>query len=415
MGTERGVSVDAVDRTAAAGAGDAQTPSVPPCALCGQRAVEPFLHVEDVPLHVGVLWSNRADARSCAKGDLRLAVCGACGFVSNLAFEPERIDYGQKYDNALHASPFFQKFEQDLARHLIERYALRGKLVSEIGCGDGHFLGLLCELGDNRGVGYDPSHDPAHVDPLAAGRVEFVREHYSEAHASQVTDLLCCRQTLEHIASPLPFLAAIRRALDGRDTVVYFEVPNSTMPFRDLSIWDLIYEHCIYFTAPSLRYIFEVAGFDVLSLRETYEGQFLSLEARVGSGRPAELPAPEELLPLLAHIRAFGARFAERQAAWRERLDAYARGGERVVVWGGGARAVSFFNMLGIDERIEYVVDINPRKQGTYLAGSGQQIVAPPVLRRYRPDVVVVLNPLYRDEIAADLAALDVRAELVPA
>ena len=44
---------------------------------------------------------------------------------------------------------------------LIRRYDLRGKEVIEIGCGKGEFLSLLCEVGDNRGVGFDPADDDA--------------------------------------------------------------------------------------------------------------------------------------------------------------------------------------------------------------------------------------------------------------
>ena len=47
-----------------------------------------------------------------------------------------------------------------------------------------------------------------------------------------------------------------------------------------------------------------------------------------------------------------------------------------------------------------------------FLAGSGQQIVAPEFLKAYRPDVVVAMNAVYRDEIQrAYRAGLD--AELL--
>jgi len=47
------------------------------------------------------------------------------------------------------------------------------------------------------------------------------------------------------------------------------------------------------------------------------------------------------------------------------------------------------------------------------MAGTGQQIVSPTFLREYRPDVVLVMNPIYRDEIQRDLARLDVSADVV--
>jgi hypothetical protein len=72
-------------------------------------------------------------------------------------------------------------------------------------------------------------------------------------------------------------------------------------------------------------------------------------------------------------------------------------------------------NLVGQHGEIDYVVDINPRKQGMYLTGSGQQIVPPAFLQEYQPNVVLVMNPVYLDEIRHTLDELKVRAELVPA
>ncbi len=57
---------------------------------------------------------------------------------------------------------------------------------------------------------------------------------------------------------------------------------------------------------------------------------------------------------------------------------------------------IAFFE---IQDQIVYAVDINPRKQGMYLAGTGQQVVPPEFLRDDKPDVVIVMNPIYENEI----------------
>jgi hypothetical protein len=48
-----------------------------------------------------------------------------------------------------------------------------------------------------------------------------------------------------------------------------------------------------------------------------------------------------------------------------------------------------------------------------YLAGSGHKIVPPAFLKEYRPDLVIVMNPIYNDEIRAELDRLDVSAEIL--
>ena len=47
------------------------------------------------------------------------------------------------------------------------------------------------------------------------------------------------------------------------------------------------------------------------------------------------------------------------------------------------------------------------------MAGTGHEIVAPEFLREYQPDLVVAMNPIYLDEIQADLDELGVGARLV--
>ena len=42
---------------------------------------------------------------------------------------------------------------------------------------------------------------------------------------------------------------------------------------------------------------------------------------------------------------------------------------------------------------ISHVVDVNPRKTGRFIGGSGQEIIAPSAVRELRPDVVVLMNP----------------------
>ena len=384
------------------------------CPVCGSQKLESFLEIEGVPAHVGVLWESAAAARACPKGRMALALCRRCGFVTNLDFDPSLVDYGRRYDNALHFSPFFQKYERELAERLIARYALRGKDVLELGCGSGHFLGLLCALADARGTGFDPSHEPERADPALAGRATVRREIYSERHADVPADLVCCRHVLEHLPEPRALLSTLHRTLEGRpDTVLYFEVPCAYLILRDGSIWDLMYEHCGYYVPSSLAYLFRSSGFDVLAVGEAYEGQFVGLEARPARRSAAGPPPPVESDELASLVAAFSRRFRATRQAWQERVAALRAQGRRVVVWGAGGKTVGFMSLLGLGDAIDAVVDVNPGKQGSYLAGSGQPILAPEALRERRPDVVIVMNPVYRREIEERLAGLGLAPELL--
>ena len=60
------------------------------------------------------------------------------------------------------------------------------------------------------------------------------------------------------------------------------------------------------------------------------------------------------------------------------------------------------------------MVDVNPVKHGMYVAGTGHQIVGPEFLRDHKPDVILVMNPIYCEEIREMVHGMGIEAELVP-
>jgi len=385
------------------------------CPVCTSADASVFFEILDVPIHIGLQWSSQDAARHCPRGDIKLAFCRVCGVITNLVFEPARLEYKQAYENPLHFSPFFQEYARSVASRLIKQYNLHNKDVIEIGCGKGDFLLLLCELGDNRGVGFDPSYESQPNDSDVAGQITFIRDFYSERYARYRADLICCRYVLEHIHNSTDFLNMLRRMIgEHSDTVVFFEVPNVLFILRDLSIWDIIYEHCSYFSAGSLAYIFTLCGFDVYGIDKAYQGQYLTIEAvPVKDGAQSSVDSWNSIKEMTSYVTHFADNYRNELKKWQHKLKRIERVDQRAVVWGAGAKGVSFLNMLKIKDQIEYIVDINPYKQGKYIAGTGQQIVAPEFLPDYQPDVVIVMNPIYKTEIQQTVKELGLTTEFI--
>ena len=382
------------------------------CIACGEAGGRPFLEIPRSPVHCNVLWPTRDAALAAPRGAIALAFCGSCGHVWNHTFDPQLMEYTQAYENSLHFSPGFQKFAGELADRLIARYGLRGKDIIDIGCGKGDFLKLICARGDNRGVGFDPSYVPDPSDDDAGSRVRFVREFYSESHASTATDLVSCRHVLEHVARPGEFVRSVRRSIGDRPhTGVYFEVPNVLYTLRDMGIWDIIYEHCSYFSARSLSLLFAAAGFDVAAAGESFGGQYLSLDALPARKAGSTGAGMTDLREMERLVTAFSAGYLRKLELWRDHLRRIRNEGRRAVVWGGGSKGVTFLNALNARDEVEMMVDINPRKQGMFVPVTGQMIVGPEKLRSQRPDSIIIMNPLYREEIRSAAEGLGITAE----
>ena len=370
------------------------------CPVCKSNQLEVFLEIPDVPVFCNLLWTTRDEARNCLKGNIRLAFCSACSHIMNVAFNPKLLDYTQIYENPLDYSPRFQTYSQSLAKMLIERYGLDNKDVISIGCGKAVFLSKLCELGNNRGTGFDPALKRVTETLEISSKIKLIKDYYSERYTDYPCDLFVCRHVLEHVFEPRAFIDMLRRAIGTRqNTAVFFEVPNALNIFHNFFIWDIIYEHYSYFTPISLARLFSLSKFKVCDIGEDFEAQFLGIHASPSEQVISEFSEQRiQIGQISKDIKTFAGSYTNVVNEWRRKLEQKKDEGQRVVIWGTGSKGVTFLNTFK-NSHIEYAVDINPKKQGKYVAGTAQQIVAPSFLQNYQPDVIIVMNPIYKQEI----------------
>jgi SAM-dependent methyltransferase len=374
------------------------------CPNCNSGdCCHPFYEVLGVPTNSCLLIEDRAQALGFPTGDIVLTVCHGCGFIFNAAWDVQRTIYSDQYEETQGFSPTFNTFNRALAEELISSCDIRGKTVLEIGCGKGEFLSLICELGGNRGIGYDPSFVP---DRQRSGQdIRFVREFFTEDTNETAPDLLCCKMTLEHIGETNRFVRSVRSVANQKDSIVFFQVPDVDRILKEGAFWDVYYEHCSYFSATSLRHLFTGTGFTVQRVWTGYDGQYLMILTRPAEqGSDVKSGDTDGVAAIIRMSGSFAAAVARSRAAWLARLRNWAAAGQRTVLWGSGSKAVAFLTTLGMHDEVEHVVDINPYRAGKFLPVTGQRIVSPPFLRDYRPDNVVIMNPIYRDEIERELA-----------
>jgi SAM-dependent methyltransferase len=374
-----------------------------------------FFSLKEMPVICNNLWSTREQALNCKRGDIILGFCSNCGFIKNLAYKPSESSYTEEYENSLHFSDRFQQYAEALTNRLIEKYDLRGKNIIEIGCGKGDFLLMLCKKGKNRGLGFDKSYVDLPGHSLLGADVAFEKDQYSEKYESFKADMIICRHVLEHIDDPLEFILRLRNIVKNRKGLLtYFEVPNSLLTFNNLAIWDIIYEHPGYFTSPSLRQVFQNAGFSVLEEREEYEGQFLSLIATLSdNSNQHHFKNQNEINSLRDNISSFQERYSDYYQTLGQVLKDVKEEGKKAVIWGTGSKGVTFLNLYKNHGLIDYAVDLNPRKHGKFVSGSAQEIVAPEFLKQYQPGVIFIMNPIYESEIRLIIADLGISPDLI--
>lgn len=390
--------------------------SIASCPACGGSNLTPFYAKDRVASHSCLLMDSEDEALAFPKGDLRISFCDDCAFVFNTEYDGHLAAYSEKYEETQAFSAFFREFARDLAKRWVDKYDLHGKSVLEIGCGKGEFLVNMIEQGAGSGIGIDPGVHPERIAPELEGKLTWIADYYSPAYNHLKADAVVCRHTLEHISPVGDFMRNIRAAIgDQPDTIVLFELPDVLRILEDAAYWDVYYEHCTYFSAGSLARLFRATGFEVLEVTREYDDQYLVIEAK-----PSTVPAPGEPLEIEDDIKRLAAALApfEQKVTssldnWADEIRAVRARGGRVAIWGSGSKGVSFFAGLGeASKLVDYAVDINPYKHGKYMAGSGHLIVGPERLVEDKPELVIVMNPIYLAEIGDELKKLGVTTAL---
>jgi SAM-dependent methyltransferase len=329
--------------------------------------------LDRVPVLQNRVYDSKAAAKRCAMGSVRLVQDLSTGLVHNCAFDPDLIVYDDHYQNEQAHSPAFREHLEHMAAKVLGVAGRRAKLV-EVGCGKGFFLRELQRAGaDIRG--FDPAYEG---DDLS------VEKRLFDGECEIRADVVILRHTLEHVQRPHEFLRQIAEANGGQGRIV-IEVPCFDWIVDNRAFYDVFYEHCNYFTIDSLT-----ASFGDADAGHCFGGQYLYVVADLATLRPAPVYHGARY-GRLAELDELLARLVERVGP-----------NQKNIVWGAGAKGVTFAWWIALKNRqLDYVVDINPKKQGRYLAGSGVQVISPAQAEaQVEPgDLVFIMNPAYSREI----------------
>jgi SAM-dependent methyltransferase len=343
------------------------------------EAFREVYRAEQLPVLQNRMFATAQSARDCPRGDVVLVQSVVTGLVYNRAFRPDLVQYVTDYQNEQGLSSAFTR-HLDAMLDLVQGH-FHGKSLVEIGCGKGLFLERLLAAGFDV-TGFDPTYEGSNP--------RVIREFFTPAVGIRA-DGLVLRHVLEHVRDPLAFLAGLLEANGGHGKV-YIEVPCLDWIARHRGWFDIFYEHVNYFRLADFERMFGV----VHEARHSFAGQYLSVVADLASLRTPRRSADDEF--------ALPANFLATFEASRTRLEARRASAGAAAIWGGASKGVifaPFMERAGV--AIDTVIDINPAKQGRYLATTDLRVQSPEEAMAHLPAGadVFVMNSNYLREIEA--------------
>jgi SAM-dependent methyltransferase len=390
------------------------TVTTPTCRLC-----EAPLRLSVVDLGASPLCESFLSADELAGPEpfypLHAMVCGECALVQLDAVVDPREIFGGDIAYFSSYSDSWVEHARTYAARTAERLGLTGRsLVVELASNDGYLLQHFVALGIPV-LGIDPAPNVAEaarargVETLVAFFDTFTAARLVDA--GRKADLVVANNVLAQVPALHDFVEGIRVLL-RRGAVATAEVPHVVRLIEENQFDTIYHEHYSYFSLHTLVRLFGEHDLQVFDVEELpSHGGSLRIHARHGRGERE--PAVDALL---AREREGGydrpegyTGFADRVARLRwsllELLIGLRRDGKRVVGYGAPGKGNTLLNYCGIRaDLLEYTVDRNPGKHGTFLPGTRIPVHPTERIAETRPDYVLILPWNLTKEIAAQLA-----------
>lgn len=335
-------------------------------------SVREIYKASGLPVFQNKMYNTQDEALNCPVGEICLVQDERTGLIFNAAFDPNLLEYDQDYQNEQAHSTVFQKHLEDV-KAIIDRHFKTRKAV-EVGCGKGYFLEYLNQRG-YRITGVDPAYEGNNSDVIKA---------CFDQSLGIASENIILRHVLEHMQDPFAFLSAIAVA-NGGNGKIYIEVPCFDWICDHKAWFDIFYEHVNYFRLSDFGRMFKT----IYEAGHVFGGQYLYV---VGDLASLQIPTAEtaDRFEFPTDFLAGIDRFAVKS------------GNKRRAVWGGASKGVIFTLMMQrMGLNVDYLIDINPAKQGKFVGVSGLRVASPEEAMSTLEDAddIFVMNSNYLDEI----------------
>ncbi len=349
------------------------------CRLCElEFSGNPLLFYQNMPKAVQFL-PEIASLQDETGVVLEVWQCMGCGLIQ---LKSEPVPYYREVIRAVAFSEEMKAFRLNQFSRFVQDYSLGKKKVLEIGCGRGEFVSLMREAGtDAYGLEFSSASVSQGINnglKVAQGFVD--SKNYIISNGP--FDGFFMLNFLEHLPHPNSTLLGIGHNL-FEGGVGLIEVPNFDMMLRKKVFSEFTCDHLLYFTKETLKSVLSLNGFDVIECKEIWYDYIIS--AIVRKRKRLDLtPFNESQTKLTSEILRYIGRF-ERNS---------------VAIWGAGHQAFSVIAMMKLNEKIRYVIDSAPFKQGKCTPATGIPIFGPEKLLEDPVCAIIIIAGGYSDEVA---------------
>ena len=389
------------------------------CRICHSKNLQRFLHLPQMPFTDDFVPRERFGTEF--RADIDVFICRDC-LSAQTQHDVEVGDYYEDYQYSVGGSTTASRFMRLLAERLQEKFypGVTGRKVLEVGSGDGEQLVAFKETGC-RVLGYEPSSSLCQVaEAKGIASVQGLFTGESARHLPlefQEVDVVMLSYTFDHLPDPRTFCEVTRSILNSDHGLLVVEIHNLERIIERQEYCLFEHEHSIYLTEATVRQLCDMTGLEVIDFDLVPEADrransliFVATpkgSALAGQAVAARTPACYGDLSFYEQV---GANIQQGIRHLEAFVDRMTKDGKKLAGYGAGGRGVMTLAAMSNSEKLHYLVDKKPKRDGLVVPKCGLPLVGIASLKSDPVDHVLVFSFGYMKEIQQELAGLGYEA-----
>ena len=380
------------------------------CRICNNKDIKEFLSLGNIALTNSFVSEKDLNKKE-ETYPLDICFCQVCKLVQlKHAVPPELLFKHYLYVSSV--SPTFKSHLTKMAESLTNEFHLdENSLVVDIGSNDGLLLKGFKKFGV-RTVGVEPATNIAEI--AEKDGIETINDFFNERAVKKIidsrgkADVVTANNVFAHINDLKSVVNNVKKLI--KDDGAFVIEAAYIIDMLQQMTFDLIYhEHLFYYSLTPLNYLFGENGMEIFKV-EHVSSQGGSLRVYIRK-QGAKHPIDQSVPKMLENEKAFGIhdfetykRFAGRVHDSKDKLykclTEIKNQGKIIVGYGAPAKATILLSFCNIGKGyIDYIVDNNPLKQGTYTPYFHIPVVPASMLDKKKPDYILILAWNFAEEI----------------
>lgn len=384
------------------------------CIVCETNDVKEFLDLGETALANKFITEEEKNKNIEKKYSLKVGFCNECSHVQLM----EHVSPQEMFDDYLYISSTSNTLKNhlhSLADTIVDRTKLDKKnLIVDVGSNDGTLLSQFVKHGFTC-LGIEPAKNlielakkngvDSYNDYLTPESAKLIVENHGRASVITSTN------SFPHIPDLNSFMEAVNLLL-AEDGLMVIEAHYLVDLIEQYAFDTIYHEHVSYWALRPMEALFDKYNFEIVNVERLalHHGQIRAWIKRKGKSDVQSIVKDLKEYEINSGLnrcetfKRFATKTYENRSLLNQLLSDIEDAGKTYVGYGAPAKGNTLLTFMGMtSDRLKYIADKSPLKQGRYTPGTHIPVVEAESIVRDSPDYVLILAWNFVEEIIDQL------------